>query len=460
MTQVVAGGTTPVNDSALTSLVQQLSCEVLAKGAPGYDDARRLWNGMIDKHPAVIIRPNTVDDVVAAVNGARELGLKISVRGGGHNVSGNALNDGGAVIDLSRMRRVEVNPSARTVRAQGGATIADVDEASQEHGLAVPLGVVSETGIAGITMGGGLGWLRRKFGPTSDNLLSVEVVTGDGKLITASERENADLFWAVRGGGGGFGVVTAFEYQAHPVGPEVFFTFVFHPYDKAHDALRFFRDFTAKAPEELGLLAFFAVIPPHHLFPAEHHGKRTVAFIAPYVGAPEEGEKLSRPIREFATPYVDFSGVMPWTELQKALDEDYPSGRRYYWKSTYLSELSDDAIDEIVRHGGEFPSPLTTIDIWHLGGAISRPREDTAFANREAPFLLTYESNWDDPTQDEQNIAWSRKSWDEAQRFSTGGLYVNFPGLREGDVNRQAFGGNWDRIEAIKKRYDPVDLFI
>ena len=438
---------------------RQIQGEVLPEGAPGYDDARKVWNGMIDKRPAVIVKPKTVADVITAVNASRDAGLKVTVRGGGHNVSGNALNDGGAVIDLSLMRRVEVDPSVRTVRAEGGATIGDVDAAAQEHGLAVPLGVVSETGIAGITMGGGLGWLRRKYGPTSDNLLSVDVVTAEGQFITASESENADLFWAVRGGGGGFGVVTSFEYQAHPVGPEVFFTFVFHPYEKAAEALRFFREFTATAPEELGLLAFFAEIPPIELFPAEHHGKRTIAFIAPYAGDPEEGEKLCRPLREFAVPYADFSGVTQWTELQKSLDEDYPNGRRYYWKSTYFADLSDEAIEQITRQGGEFPSPLTTIDIWHLGGAMASPREDTAFANREAPFLVTYEANWDEPSQDDENVAWAREAWNEAQQFSTGGLYLNFPGFREGEIERQAFGPNTERIAAIRKRYDPQQLF-
>jgi FAD/FMN-containing dehydrogenase len=458
MVQTKTEGATNLS-ATIADALAGIEGNVLTQASPGYEDARKVWNGMIDKRPAVIVQPATVAGVVAAVNAAREAGLKVTVRGGGHNVSGNALNDGGVVIDLSLMRRVEVDPANRTVRAEGGATIGDVDTAAQEHGLAVPLGVVSETGIAGITMGGGLGWLRRKCGPTSDNLLSVDVVTADGQFITASESENADLFWAVRGGGGGFGAVTSFEYQAHPVGPEVYFTFVFHPYETAADALRFFREFTSSAPEELGLLAFFAEIPPIEMFPAEHHGKRTIAFIAPYVGNAGEGEEVCRPLREFATPYADFSGVTQWVELQKALDEDYPNGRRYYWKSTYLAELSDHAIENIARQGGEFPSPLTTIDIWHLGGAMAHPREDTAFANREAPFLLTYEANWDEPSQDEENVSWARNAWNEAQRFSTGGLYLNFPGFGEGEIERQAFGPNTERIAAIKKRYDPQQLF-
>jgi FAD/FMN-containing dehydrogenase len=358
------------------------------------------------------------------------------------------------------MRRVDVNPAAMTVRAEGGATIGDLDAATQEHGLAVPMGVVSETGIAGLTLGGGLGWLRRKYGVASDNLIAIEVVTADGRVLRASENENADLFWAARGGGGGFGVVTAFEYRAHPVGPEVYATFVFQPYDNAAEALRFFREYTSTAPDELGVLAFIAVVPPHEMFPAEHHGKRSIVFMGPYIGSVEQGEEITRPLREYATPYADFSGPMSWAELQTALDEDYPSGRRYYWKSTYVSELSDEVIDKLVEQGSQFPSDLTTIDIWHLGGAIGNPQEDTAFANRDAGYLVTYESNWIDVADDEANVGWSRRSWDEAQAFSTGGVYLNFPGFAEGDVEQRARGENWERIAAIKKRYDPTGLFV
>jgi FAD/FMN-containing dehydrogenase len=434
--------------------------ETFVPATPGYDEARKVWNGMIDKHPVLIARALDVNDVILALEFARESGVNVSVRGGGHNVSGNGVNDGGVVIDLSAMKEVAVNPSAMTVRAEGGATIGDLDAATQEHGLAVPMGVVSETGIAGLTLGGGLGWLRRKYGVASDNLIAIEVVTADGRVLRASESENADLFWAARGGGGGFGVVTAFEYRAHPVGPEVYTTFVFQPYEDAADALRFFREYTSTAPEELSVLAFIAVIPPHDPFPAEYHGKRSIVFMGPYAGPVAQGEEVTRPLREYATPYADFSGPMAWTELQKALDEDYPSGRRYYWKSTYVSELSDEVIETLVEQGSRYPSDLTTIDIWHLGGAISSPAEDTAFANRDAAYLVTYESNWIEPADDEANVGWSRQSWEEAQAFSTGGVYLNFPGFAEGDVEQRARGENWERIAAIRKRYDPTGLFV
>jgi FAD/FMN-containing dehydrogenase len=435
--------------------------DVLRAQDDGYDEARRVWNGMIDKRPAAIVKATDVSDVISAVNFARESGLRISVRGGGHNVSGNAVNNGGVVIDLSPMRGVRVNPDARTVRVDGGATLADVDRETQKHGLAVPLGVVSETGVAGLTSGGGLGWLRRKHGMSCDNVLAVDIVTADGHLVTASERENTDLFWAVRGGGGGFGVITSFEFRAHPLGPEVFLGFVFHPYEEARSLLQFFRQFTATAPEELGLIAFAAVTPEHDPFPAESQGRRAIAFAAVYVGAPEDGERMFAPIRTFTTPLADFSSTMPYVEAQAALDEDYPAGRRYYWKSTHVRDLDDELIDLLVTKGAGFPSPLSTLDIWHMGGAIQRPASSNAFGAREGPYVIGIESNWIDPRDDEANIAWARDVYAAVEPFSTGERYLNFPGFfEEGqELARAAAGAHFERLLAIKKQHDPSGLF-
>jgi FAD/FMN-containing dehydrogenase len=453
--------TTDVHDRSKTdAFAASLEGQLILPGDSGYDDARRVWNGMIDKRPAAVIKAANVSDVTNAVNFAREAGLRVSVRGGGHNVSGNAVNDGGVVIDLSLMRRATVNPEARTVRVDGGATLGDVDRETQKYGLAVPLGVISETGVAGLTTGGGLGWLRRKHGMACDNVLAVEVVTADGTLVKANEQENTDLFWAVRGGGGGFGVVTSFEFQAHPLGPDVFLGFLFHPYEEARSLLRFFREFTATAPEELGLIAFAAVTPGHDPFPPESQNRRTMAFAAVYAGSPEEGERVFAPVRDFTTPLADFSGTVPYVEAQAALDEDYPAGRRYYWKSTHVRALDDELIDTIIELGAKFPSPLSTLDIWHMGGAIQRPRSPNAFGARQGPYVLGIESNWIDPKDDDANIAWARKVYAAAEPFSTGERYLNFPGFfEEGQALARAAGSNFDRLLAIKKQYDPSGLF-
>lgn len=431
---------------------------VITPGAAPYEEARKIWNGTIDKRPAVIIQPRTTAEVAEAVDFAREAGFNASVRGGGHNVAGGALNDGGVVIDLSQMRAVEVNPEKRTARVQGGARLNDLDAATQEHGLAVPVGVVSETGVAGLTLGGGVGHMRRKYGLTIDNLLSAEVVTADGKVLTASEQENADLFWALRGGGQGAAVVTSFQFRAHPVGPEVFLLFVIHPFEQARELLQFFRQYTAEAPDEVSLLAAVMNVPDHEEF-GEARGRKGVGFLAAYTEDPAEGERVFEPVRRAATPLVDLSDVIPWTHAQAALDEDYPDGQRYYWKSTNLKGLDDATIDAILEVS-DYPSPLTTVDIWHHGGAISRPEQDTAFAHRDVPYGLTFEANWPDPKDDDANIKWARDGWDRMQEFSSG-IYVNFPGHAENaDFGRLAYGANWDRLQAIRKRYDPQGLFV
>ena len=445
---------------AIKKLRESVRGGVITPADPEYDSARRVWNGTIDKRPAALATCHGVSDVIEAVKFARTHGLRVSVRGGGHNVAGTAVGDGHLVIDLSGLNSVRVDPATRRVRVGGGARLGDLDRETQVFGLAVPSGLVADTGVAGLTLGGGLGWMRRKYGLGSDNLVSVDVVRADGRAVTASAQENSDLFWALRGGGGGFGVVTSFEFRAYPLGPEVFLAFVFYPFAKAREALQFFREYTAHAPDEVALLAACMMTPDGEEIPEAARGQKAVGFAAPYIGPPEEGERILRPVRELMTPLADLSGVMPWTDVQRMFDEDYPTGRRYYWKSAYLKGLDDATIDRIVKYGNESPSLLSTVDIWHLGGAISRPREETAFPHRSAPYLLAFESNWEDQAEDEGVIGWTRRSWEDVQPFSTGGVYVNFPGYAEGETfDRLAFGDHLERLEVIKQRYDPTGLF-
>ena len=450
-------------DDAVAAFAAGFGGAVIGPDDPDYDGARAVWNGMIDRYPALIARPRGVADVIAAVNFARDRGLPLAVRGGGHNVAGSAVRDGALVIDLSGMRGVRVDPDARTVRAEGGATWGDVDRETQVFGLAAPGGVVSDTGIAGLTLGGGFGWLSRKYGMSIDNLLSADVVTADGELVVASEDSHPDLFWAVRGGGGNFGVVTSFEYRLHEVGPEVAMCFAWYPADRAADVLRSYREEMDEAPDEVSAIAFYAWVPELEEFPESSWGDPAMVVAAVHAGDPETGERELRPLRELAEPIADLSGALPFVDLQRLLDEDYPHGRRYYWKSTTLSELSDAAIDRIVAHSEKAPSKLSTVDVWYGGGAITAVDPDaTAYRHRDAPYLLNPEANWDDPADDEANVAWVRGFVADMREFSGGGLYTNFAGFgesEEGDLARRAYGGNYDRLRAVKERYDPGDLF-
>jgi FAD/FMN-containing dehydrogenase len=436
--------------------------ELYRPGDAGYEEARKVWNGLIDKRPALIVRCAGVGDVVDSVNLARENDLLVAVRGGGHNVAGNAVCDGGLVIDLSAMKGIRVDPERRTVRAEGGVTLGDLDRETQVFGLATPMGVVSQTGIAGLTLGGGIGSLRRKYGLSSDNLLSVDVVTADGRFLTASETENADLFWGIRGGGGNFGVVTSFEYRLHPVGPEVMFCFVLYPGDSAKEVLHSLDEYTAQAPEEVSPLSFLGRVPHVEMFPEEWHGEPMVALIAMYAGEAEEGEGILRPLRELAEPIADFSGPMPYVEAQKVLDEDYPDGWRYYWKSQNISGLSEEVIERLVVHAEAAPSHHSTVDVWYQGGAMSRAGAgETAFGDRSAPIWLGVEANWEEPQDDEANITWARECVADMRRFAGGGAYLNFPGFfEEGEtLIREAFGENHERLVQLKNRYDPTNLF-
>lgn len=425
-----------------------------------YDDARMVWNGMINKYPAIIARCSGTADVIKSVDFAREHDLLVAVRGGGHNVAGSAVCDGGIVIDLTEMNGVHVDPTAGTVRAEGGATLGDVDRETQIFGLATPLGVVTETGIAGLTLNGGVGHLRRKYGLACDNIVSADIVTADGEVLTASEDQNEDLFWAIRGGGGNFGVVTSFEYQLHEIRSEVFTLLTFHRGDKAAELLQHFREWASSAPNAASVLPLYAFVPELEEFPEEAWGDPALAFVGCYTGDIDTAEETFQSLREFAEPIVDFSGPMPYTELQSIFDADYPNGRHYYWKATYVEDLTEEVIDLIVRRGSESPSKLSTVDLWHLGGAISDVEQDaTAFWHRDKEYMLTFEANWDDPRADEENIAWVRESLAEVEDMPVAaGRYGNFPGLSE-DPARTIFGDNYDRLVEVKTKYDPTNLF-
>lgn len=427
-----------------------------------YDDVRAIWNGMIDRHPALIARCSGIADVISAVNFARKTDLLVAVRGGGHNVAGSAVCDDGLVIDLSGMTGVQVDPDSRTAWVQAGATWADLDHETQAFGLATPGGVVSETGIAGLTLGGGIGHLRCKYGLSCDNLRLVELVTADGEYLTASTEENEDLFWGLRGGGGNFGVVTAFEFDLHPVGPEVATCFVFYPGDQLTDCLRSYREYVSSAPADVSTLAFVGVLPDEELFPPDVVDDRKIGIMGCYAGDDEDGEQALAPLRELADPIADFSTTMLYTDFQQLLDEDYPDGMRYYWKSLYLDGLTEAVIDRIDYWADAAPSPLSTVDVWQLGGAITEVDiEESAFAGRHAPYLLGVEANWVHPEHDDDNVAWARDCLADMRQFSDGSVYLNFPGFHEEgeDMIQTTFGPAYEQLVGLKDEYDPTNLF-
>ena len=458
-----SGATTAVPEARLEALAGSVRGGLVRPSDPEYDEVRAVWNGMTDRRPGLIARCVGAADTMAAVGFAREHDLLVAVRGGGHNVSGNALCDGGLVIDLSPARAVRVDPARRTAEAQGGATIGDLDHETQAFGLAVPMGVVTRTGIAGLTLGGGLGWLRRRYGISSDNLLGADVVTADGRLVRAGPEDDADLFWALQGGGGNFGVVTSLTYRAHPVGPQVYFAMVLHSRTRAAGALRFFQEWQAAAPDEVSAFAILWHAPPIDEIPAEFHGSPVVVYLAMHCGSPEEGERALRPLREYGSPLADLSGPLTYLELQRFFDEDYPPHTmRYYWKSRYLELLYDDAVDRLVGLNDAAPTPQSTLDLWQLGGAMGRVApEATAFGDRSAPFLLGIEANWENPRDDDACIAWAREVYSAVEPFSSGREYVNFPGFYEDNdaLVRETFGGNLNRLAELKKRYDPANFF-
>lgn len=457
---------TILDSSQIQALAGDFRGEIIRPEDEAYDTARKVWNGIINKYPALIVRPLDANDVIAAVNFARENQLLLSVRGGGHNVAGHGTNDGGLVIDLSLMKKITVDPVNKTAKAEGGVTWGELDQATQVYGLATPGGVFSKTGIAGLTLGGGFGWLRNKYGLSCDNLIAAEVVTADGDLVYASSVQNSPLLWGLRGGGGNFGVVTSFEYQLHPVGPEVMMTFAFHDGESPEQmkaALRFYRDYRATAPDEVSMLVALGVFPPEpDLFPEDLHGRHFVLFGAVYAGDVEAGRKTLQPLVDFAKPLLDHSGVKPYVEVQQAFDPDYPDGLRYYWKSINLERLDEAVIERIVTHARQQPSPYSTTDLWDISGAVKRgSSQDSAFYGRNAAFLLNPEANWINPEDDTANITWVRDFIKAMMEFSDGSRYLNFAGFQEeGEAMMQkAFGEHYGRLGALKRRYDPQNLF-
>jgi FAD/FMN-containing dehydrogenase len=420
-----------------------------------FDEARRIFNAMIDRRPALIARCQGVADVVAAVNFARENDFEITIRGGGHSVAGLCLADGAVLIDLSGMKGIHVDSERKTARAQGGVTWRELNRETQLHGLAVTGGIISTTGIAGLTLGGGLGWTMGKYGLAVDNLLSADVVTADGRVLTASESENSDLFWALRGGGGNFGVVTSFEFRLHSVGPIVTGGLVVHPYDAARDLLRFYRDFTSEAPDELTVFAAL-------MFAPDASGQKVAGVALCHVGSPQQAEKDLEPLLTFGSPVDVQVGPMPYAAVNAMLDEAGPSGLLNYWKSSFLRELSDDAIDTLVDGFAGSPSPMNAAFLEHFHGEVTRvPVDATAAPHREPGYNLIVPSAWSDPADSDENIAWTREIFAAMGPFVAGRQYVNY--LDDDDIaadpTREAFGPNYDRLVQVKNTYDPTNFF-
>ena len=448
--------------SAFDEFAESFGGELLLPTSPTYDTERRIWNGAIDRRPACIARCTGVADVVAGVRFARERDLLVSVRGGGHGVGGHAVCDGGLVIDLSPLKGIRVDPARRTVRAEAGVLWGELDRETQHFGLATVGGIVTHTGIAGLTLGGGIGWLMRKHGATVDNLLSADVVTAQGELVTASEEENPDLFWAIRGGGGNFGVVTSFEYRLHAVGPTVLAGPVFYPLVNAPEVLRFYRDFIATAPDELTTIFELSVAPPVPFLPEEVHGKPIVMVGACYAGAPDEGAEVVRPLKQFGRPIVDLLEPKSYTALQAMFDPAVPHGWHRYWKSVELPPLTDDAIDTLVQHASRQTSPKSYCIVFQLGGALARVSEDaTAFSQRHAAHNVNINAVWteDDPDA-ERHIAWARDFFDAMQPHAGGRVYVNFLGDEGQERVRAAYGERtYARLVELKRVHDPTNLF-
>ncbi len=438
-----------MNMGAVEGFAEGLDGDVLRPGETGFEEARTLWNAMIDKKPALIVRCRTTSDVVRAVNFARDGALPLAVRGGGHNVSGLALCDDGLVIDLSPMKGIRVDSERRAATAQAGTTWGEFDRATQAFRLATTGGVIPATGIAGLTLGGGFGWLMRKHGLACDNLLAAETVTADGRVLRANAEENPDLFWGLRGGGGNFGVVTSFQFRLHPVS-EILGGAIVHPLNRARAALRFYRKFTEGAPDELTTFAGLSSTPD---------GTPVAIILPAYFGPADEGERILRPLREFGPPLIDDVDRIWYEDLQKMLEPSYPAGLRNYWKSSFLTDLNAEAIDTIAEHFAAVPSTRTAVLLEHFGGAIARiGRDETAFDHRDAEFNFTITSIWAEPAEDEANVRWTRELWQAMQAFSAGRVYVNYLG-EEPERVREAYGSKYDRLVALKRKYDPSNLF-
>jgi FAD/FMN-containing dehydrogenase len=449
-----------IPSATLATLRGKLRGNAVLPGEEGYDAARTIWNAMIDRRPGLVVRCLGAADVMLAVQLARSEGLLLSVRGGGHNIAGNAVCEGGLLIDLSLMKSVQIDPQSRTARVEPGALLADFDKEAQAFGLVTPLGINSTTGVAGLALGGGFGWTTRKFGLTVDNLLAVQVVTADGEIVRASERENPDLFWALRGGGGNFGIVTLFDFKLHALGPEVMSGLIVHPFTETAKLLPQFRRVIAEAPDELTVWTVMRKAPPLPFIPAEWHGKDVLIFAACYTGDMKEGEQAMKPLRALGKPIADVISPHRFTGWQAAFDPLLTPGARNYWKSHDFADLSDGAIKVVIDAASRLPTPECEVFIAHVGGAMGRVAPDAmAWSNREAHFVMNAHTRWHDPAQDAGCIAWARQLFDAAAPFATGSVYVNFmPDDEKGRVEK-AYGKNYQRLAEIKRRYDPDNLF-
>lgn len=450
---------TNISEEKIRRLKETISGSVIVPGDNNYDDIRKIWNAMVDRKPGVIVQCSLAEDVPPSIAFARKHNLEITIRGAGHNIAGNSISDGGLVIDFSTMRNVHVDVANNSATVQPGVTLGDFDAAVQAHGLATPVGINSTTGIAGLTIGGGFGWLSRKYGMTVDNLLSVKLFTVEGESITASADENPDLFWAVRGGGGNFGVITQFEYALYPVGPDVLAGLIVFPLEQAPQVLSRYREFTQVAPEDLAIWSVMRKAPPLPFLPEDVHGKEVVILAFMYAGDPAEGEMHASVLNNFGEPYGAHVGVMPYTDWQQGFDPLLTPGARNYWKSHNFTELTDDALDILINYAGSLPSPQCEIFVAHIAGAANRVAPDAmAYGARDTRYVLNVHARWDDAADDDTCISWSRDFFEATKPYASTGAYVNFMTAEEGDRVASAYGSNYDRLVEIKRKYDPDNV--
>ena len=458
--RTLAGDDVRLDQETVEALGQAVRGRIVTPSDTDYDELRAIWNAMIDKRPGLIVRCAGAADVARCVDFARERNLLVSVRGAGHNIAGSSIGDGAMLIDLSAMKSVRVDVERKTVRLEPGVTLGDLDSETQQYGLATPVGINSTTGVGGLTLGGGFGWLTRKYGMTTDNLISADVVTAEGKLVQASAEKNEDLFWGIRGGGGNFGIVTSFEFRLHPVGPEVLSGMIVHPASDTAGLLRHYRDFVAEAPDELTCWAVLRKAPPLPFLAPEVHGTDIVALAVLYTGDMKKGEKALKKLREYGKPHADVISPHPFAGWQQAFDPLLTPGARNYWKSHNFPELTDENLDIVQRFAASLPSDQSEIFVAHLGGAANRVAPDaTAYSHRDAEFVMNVHTRWDEAKDDERCVSWAREFFDATAPFATGGVYVNFMSEDEGGRVGDAYGPNFKRLGALKKKYDPANFF-
>jgi len=457
----LAGGQVELDTQTVESFGVALEGSLIGQDDAGYEEARAVWNAMVEKRPALIARCAGAADVKRSLDFARQHGLLFSVRGAGHNIAGSALCEGGLTVDLSQMRAVEVNLDAGTARVQPGATLGDVDAATLPHGLAIPVGINSTTGIAGLTLGGGFGWLSRKYGLTIDSLLSADVMTADGRAVTASATENADLFWGLKGGGGNFGIVTSFEFRLRDAGPDLLCGLIVHPASDGRNVLATWREFVATASDDMTVWTVLRDAPPLPFLPEEVHGTGVVVLAFVYAGDPADGERELEPLRAYGNPHGDHIGVMPFAEFQQAFDPLLTPGSRNYWKSHNFAGIDDGLIDQLLESAGTLPSAQSEIFVAQVGGAAARiPADSAAYPHREAAFVMNVHTRWEDAGDDARCVAWAREFFDATADYATGGVYLNF--VSEADDAARvtaAYGANYEKLQQLKAEYDPGNVF-